>query len=188
MLNFKSRKETCIWAYCFLSTVLVVWHSFQAPFIVAPFGCMTMLRIIYLAVEFPVYQAILSQQALLKPRLFFTVSTRWFFRNTVVFYELLNEFRREIKHVLHTPCFCVISPMAIVRSFFLCDAMNAKINTSIYTWIVLYCGRWWLLLVVHCVGWDQTEGLFGVSLRDGACYCAKSPAYTNILQRLSFSN
>jgi len=61
--------------------------------------------------------------------------------------------------------------------------MNAKINTSIYTRIVLYCGSWWFLLVVHCVEWDQTEGLFGVSLRDGACSCAKSPAYTNILQR-----
>ena len=75
--------------------------------------------------------------------------------------------------------------MALVRSFFLCHAMDAKINTSIYTRILLYCGRWWFLLVANYVRWDQTEGLFGVSLTDGACCCAKSPAYTNILQRLS---
>lgn len=89
MLNFISRKETCIRAYFILLMVLCVLNTkhmtLQAAFIIAPSGCMTMLRIIYLAVEFPVYQTILSQQVLLKLRLFFTVSTRWFFRNTVVF-------------------------------------------------------------------------------------------------------
>jgi len=89
MLNFKSRKETRIRAYCILLTVLCVLNTkrltLQAAFIISPSGCMTMLRIINLAVEFPDYQTILSQQVLKKLRVFFTVSTRWCFRNTVVF-------------------------------------------------------------------------------------------------------